>query len=457
MSSFRIFWHWVLSKRRSVLAGVVYMVCMGGWDEVISAGITYGVGESILLESQAVFPGIVSDGNQLVVSFARSRDLFLRQYDMEFDPIGVAVQVTDRADITDHKHLFFEGEHYLLYSTIGDEDLYLNKFDLEFNQLGTTVTVIEDGATTPTNDMLLATDENLLVVGVFRPSDRNNNETSGHLIKQFTTDLTPYGEEIVVNPFDHVNTASLGIINGMMGIVAPSRGLGELQVQTQKDISLIRLDADWRPVDAEPIILVNGREYSHQIGGDGLWMSTGIAYDEEVGKLFIGYTFNIRTDRNIDAGRIEFSAIDVENYEVQHTEILVDSTTATRAHFLLERGVLYVVYDDAETGSPDVHGMKINILMVVPGDVNKDGVVDVVDLGVVGANFGTVDMDWVHGDFNGDGVVDISDLGILGHNWSRYGQLSPIQESLSVDPGTVVPEPFTLAVCVCGLLGFRRS
>jgi hypothetical protein len=54
----------------------------------------------------------------------------------------------------------------------------------------------------------------------------------------------------------------------------------------------------------------------------------------------------------------------------------------------------------------------------IPGDANKDGVVDVGDLGILAANYGTTTgATWSQGDFNGDGKVDVGDLGILAANY----------------------------------------
>ena len=54
------------------------------------------------------------------------------------------------------------------------------------------------------------------------------------------------------------------------------------------------------------------------------------------------------------------------------------------------------------------------------GDANRDGMVDVGDLGILGANYGKASgATWATADFTGDGAVDVGDLGVLGAN---YGQ-----------------------------------
>jgi len=72
----------------------------------------------------------------------------------------------------------------------------------------------------------------------------------------------------------------------------------------------------------------------------------------------------------------------------------------------------------------------------LPGDANGDGVVDIEDLGILGANFNLSDRQRSEGDLNGDGLVDIEDLGILGANWlsTSGGQYTP-NPDLNETPG----------------------
>lgn len=57
----------------------------------------------------------------------------------------------------------------------------------------------------------------------------------------------------------------------------------------------------------------------------------------------------------------------------------------------------------------------------LPGDANKDGVVDLLDLDILGTNFGSSPAGFMDGDFNGDGTVDLLDLDILGSNFGNQG------------------------------------
>lgn len=75
----------------------------------------------------------------------------------------------------------------------------------------------------------------------------------------------------------------------------------------------------------------------------------------------------------------------------------------------------------------------------LPGDANGDGSVDLLDLDILGSNFGDSPATLAQGDFNGDNVVDLLDLDILGSN---FGEMAATASAAAV------PEPAGLAVAV---------
>ena len=74
--------------------------------------------------------------------------------------------------------------------------------------------------------------------------------------------------------------------------------------------------------------------------------------------------------------------------------------------------------------------------VVIPGDANTDGLVDIADLGIVGINFNLTGAEFSDGDFNSDLIVDIEDLGILGANWSMAQEPSLVPRSEERRVGT---------------------
>jgi hypothetical protein len=76
----------------------------------------------------------------------------------------------------------------------------------------------------------------------------------------------------------------------------------------------------------------------------------------------------------------------------------------------------------SENATPQKYGnwkaFGLHRLYINSGDANYDGAVDVGDLGILAANYGTTNSAiWAKGDFNGDGAVDVGDLGILAANY----------------------------------------
>jgi len=102
----------------------------------------------------------------------------------------------------------------------------------------------------------------------------------------------------------------------------------------------------------------------------------------------------------------------------------------------------------------------------LPGDANRDGTVDFLDLAALAQSYNgsaTTDDPWNAGDFNGDGVVDFLDLAIMAQHYNasdlNAGDVLELPQ-YDLSPGAAgVPEPggFALAgVLGCGWLCGRR-
>jgi len=70
----------------------------------------------------------------------------------------------------------------------------------------------------------------------------------------------------------------------------------------------------------------------------------------------------------------------------------------------------------------EITGLDVFWHLLLPGDVNKDGVVDLVDLGLLGkaysSHLGDPNYNW-DADFNKDWKVDLTDQAIMGQHWAQ--------------------------------------
>jgi len=144
--------------------------------------------------------------------------------------------------------------------------------------------------------------------------------------------------------------------------------------------------------------------YSWEYAPPGMHLATSdIAINEYVSDQWMSFTGSdltsyIQTQSNQAAGsRFAYFEISFEDESASWAEFYSNESGDPSLFPYLE-----VTYSD----------------MMVPGDANSDGKVDVSDLGILAANYGmTSGATWDKGDFNGDGKVDVSDLGILAANY----------------------------------------
>jgi PKD repeat protein len=106
---------------------------------------------------------------------------------------------------------------------------------------------------------------------------------------------------------------------------------------------------------------------------------------------------------------------------------VIDSTDENPSYTYDTAGTYTVslkVTDAEENTDIEVEENYISVSVVSPGDVNRDGKVDDLDLSVVAAAFNSVSDDLNYNpnaDLNEDGIVDIYDLVIVGKNFGAGG------------------------------------
>jgi hypothetical protein len=107
------------------------------------------------------------------------------------------------------------------------------------------------------------------------------------------------------------------------------------------------------------------------------------------------------------------------------------------------------------TGSPCMVTVVQLAPVLIPGDANKDGSVDVGDLGILAANYGGSNKSWSQGDFNGDKLVDVGDLGILAAHYGTNASSADWSRDYAQAFGTTVAEDDTedIGSSMCSGLG----
>ena len=122
------------------------------------------------------------------------------------------------------------------------------------------------------------------------------------------------------------------------------------------------------------------------------------------------------------------------------TFTIIDAAGGVSGVFDLINGVLV---DSALSLAVIYNAFDVTVHAALPGDVNLDGEVNLLDLNAWLADGAG---QWSNGDLNGDGAINLGDLNI----WLASPSASPFAPS-------TIPEPATLAVLIAGWgLTWRR-
>ena len=286
--------------------------------------------DSLQLSQANIWGGISFNGDNISITttFTQTRaHLFLRKVDTSLQQIGPLTQLTFDSDsvtakhITDHKHLFLNGFHFVAFSVTGDSDLYIMKIDKNGLRVGTIVPVVEHTANR-TNDMMLCTDGIKLYVAYFKP----NTQSIVHTLDQ---NLVQTGPPVVTSTqLPHNNLGTMLFHNGKFYMFTGDKA------GPNSNLILTVWNSDWSPALSQPQMLIATSP------GEGLAFPTGIAYDSTRARWYVG--FHHMKNVNPDATtHIDFAVFDSTFLllEQQHR------TSGFRPHFLLHDNSLYSVFD----------------------------------------------------------------------------------------------------------------
>ena len=273
----------------------------------------------------------VWDGRHIVLTYARHQKLWARRFDRNLKPVDNPVQVTLDSDpvVTDHKHLFLNGMHFVTFATPGDANLYMLKLDSNLIRLAL-VPVVEGVSRERTNDMLLGTDGELLLVGRFCPCGEAG---AGHVFTVFDQDLTKIGSEVDLLKPRHTNMASIVFANDAYHIFSFVRSNMR---DRNSPSALIQLDVDATTLRA----LSQGRIVKHH-DTDFYHASTGIVYDQ-TRKLYYGAY--IRGRDMWGTGTVVVEVFDPSNWASLAT---IDVAEGNRPHLtLMNNNMLVIGWDE---------------------------------------------------------------------------------------------------------------
>ena len=292
---------------------------------------TFTLKNTVIIDFGAVWCIPVYDGSNIVVSSESGGVIKVGKFDLSLKEVtSHATIVADTADtanndsIADHKHIFQNGYHYLVFSTAGGGQggyLYLLKLDADLNRVGIT-TVVNDGSAT--NDMLLVGDGTYIYVGKFLPG-------TGHKVYKYDSNLNNLDSYTIGGGSNtHANGAAAVYTNNQFHLAAPFT----LAPGQNDEFYRIIFDNDWNVVKNKTTILSD----------EGMLSIVSALSVEPNSQEFI-----IHYGRGSgDAGGPLYRAVyDSDWIPLSNTQVI--DGTWTRPHSVIVNDTLYVGYDGSSS------------------------------------------------------------------------------------------------------------
>ena len=253
------------------------------------------------------------------------------------------------------------------------------------------------------------------------------------------------------------------------------QGAGQLNVSNSWDILRMgrqgpsdSANVSHTGYDLQAVSAASPQRYFFDLTNQATTFSAVLNWYSNVTGMVNGAWSNTTSTPNLD---LRLYAVTPDTYTLtgsalQASHSMVDNVEHVFSSAGLAPGRYVLVIDGAQVGNTYALAWQ-SLTPILSGDANTDGVVDVGDLGILGANYGSANgKAWVSADFTGDGVVDVGDLAILGANYGATlpaggyavtpAQLSALSGGGMGLDSSVVPEPATLSLLTLGLLALRR-
>ncbi len=292
---------------------------------------TFTLEKTITIDFGNVWCVPVYDGTNIVVSSESGGVIKVGKFDLSLNEVtSHATTVAYTADtanndtIADHKHIFQNGYHYLVFSTAGSGQggyLYLLKLDADLNRMGI-ATVVSDGSAT--NDMFLVGDGVYIYVGKFLPG-------TGHTVYKYESGLNVLASYTIGGGTNtHANGAAAVYTNSQFHLVAPFT----LAPGQNDEFYRFILDNDWK-------ILQNKETILSDEGMLGIVSALSVEPNSQ--------EFIIHYGRGSgDAGGPLYRAVYDSNWNLlSNTEVI--GGTWTRPHSVIVNNILYVGYDGSSS------------------------------------------------------------------------------------------------------------
>ncbi|MBM4067285.1 MAG: hypothetical protein FJ266_16895 [Planctomycetes bacterium] len=308
---------------------------------------TFTLEKTVTIDFGAVWCVPVYDGTNIVVSSESSGVIKIGKFDLSLNEVtSHATTVADTADtdnndtIADHKHIFQNGYHYLVFSTAGGGQggyLYLLKLDTDLNRTGIATVVSNDP---PTNDMFLVGDGTYIYAGKFLPG-------TGHTVYKYDSNLSYLDSYTIGGGTNtHANGAAAVYTNNQFHLVAPFT----LAPGQNDEFYRFIFDNDWNVVNKATILSDKGM----------LSIVSALSVEPNSQEFIIHYG----RGSGDTGGPLYRATYDYDWNLLSNTQVI--DGTWTRPHSVIVNDTLYVGYDGSSNVQLSSFGITSAITTPTP-------------------------------------------------------------------------------------------